>query len=141
MTPRQSIRRPTLVWLVASYSLLSSVLAVAAVLLALSAYQMPTAAWQKYVSHLNWVDHSLNLISALVNASAAIGIFMLRRSAPVLFSAVILLLLVRFARATIATSWLDAVGSYGALGTVVGVCLNLACCWYAWCLLRRGFLR
>jgi hypothetical protein len=141
MAANQMLRRPVLVWPVAIYFLLSAILAAATVYLPLSGYQLPTAAMATYVAHLNWVDHSLNVVATLLNVGAAIGIFKLRRSAPYCFSAIILLLVVRFVRAIFGTSWLSAVGSYGAVGSVVGICIYGASCWYSWCLLRRGILR
>jgi hypothetical protein len=97
------------------------------------------SAQQKYFAHLTLFDHLSSALSILLNASAAIQLFRLRRTAFNLFATALVLNVILTIRAALTTSWLEAMG-HGGISALLGFGLAVGILWYVYRLDQRGIL-
>src|SRR5215831_11654516 len=133
-------RRPVLVWAVfvwyvfsAGYTLLSFAL--------IFAGRIPLSAEaSRYLSSLSPLDYTATILALLLSVGGAVALLLLRRAAPYLFSAALLLNIASVALHALTKGLVAALGAGGPIGLILGSGIAVLVCVYAWRLYARSTL-
>ena len=93
-----------------------------------------------YLHSLSVFDHAVTGVSALLNLSGAIALFLLRKEALYLFGTGFVVIIVTTLLHAIFKGFLSALGGPGVWGMLIGLGIVAAVCWYTSRLKVRGVL-
>jgi hypothetical protein len=133
-------KRPIWVWLLSLFFLLSAIWTLLSFFMIWSGAIPLEPAQKAYFDRLTPIDYALTIVVGLLNLSAAIALFLLRKIARDLFLASLALSLILAAWQAATKGWVDALGGPGFVGVLIGYILLIAVCIYAWHLRRKGVL-
>lgn len=134
-------KRPRLVWVILIWylaALVSSSLSLTAVYS--GSLDLPPEK-VAYFARLTPVDHLITVIVAVLNASGAVALFMLRRMSFNLLSAAFALNVLAAVLQLVRGGLSSALSAGGLVGIVIGYGVTLAICVYAWKLKKDEALR
>jgi hypothetical protein len=133
-------KRPILVWLISLFILLSAIWTLLSFYLILTGAIPLDPAQKAYFDRLTLIDHVSTIIPGLLNMSAAVALFLLRRIALYLFLSASGLSFVLAAWHATAKGWVEALGGAGLIGALIGYVLMIAVLIYTWRLSKKGVL-
>jgi hypothetical protein len=133
--------RPGWIWAIAIFYGFSAVYTVASYLAVYSGKIALTPAQADYFARLTPIDHAFSVGGALLNLSAVVLLFLLRKRAVPLFFTAVALAIVAVIWHSIAKGFLQAAGGAALVGMSVGLALQLAIALYARRLATRGVLQ
>jgi hypothetical protein len=94
----------------------------------------------RYLSSLSSLDYTVTILALLLNVGGTVALLLLRRAAPYLFSAALLLNIVSVALHALMKGLVAALGAGGPIGLILGYGISVLVCLYAWRLYARGAL-
>jgi hypothetical protein len=134
-------KRPIWVWLLSLFFLLSAIWTLLSFYMIWSGAIPLGPTQQAYFDRLTPIDYALTIVIGLLNLSAAIALFLLRKIARDLFLASLGLSLILVAWQAATKGWVEALGGAGFVGVLIGYILLIVVCIYAWHLRKKGVLR
>jgi hypothetical protein len=140
MPPRARGRRPALVWAVFAWYVFSAGYTLLSFALIFAGLVELSAEASRYLSSLSPLDYTVTILALLLNVGGAVALLLLRRTAPYLFSAALLLNIVSVALHVLTKGLVAALGTGGPIGLILGYGISLLVCFYSWRLHARGTL-
>jgi hypothetical protein len=133
-------KRPILVRVISLFFLLSAIWTLLSFYLILSGTIPLQPAQKAYFDGLTPIDYASTIVVGLLNMTAAVMLFLLRRIARDLFLASFGISFVLAVLHTTTKGWAEALGGPGLIGALIGYVLVIGVCIYAWRLSARGVL-
>src|SRR5262245_60969514 len=133
-------RRPVLVWVVFLWYVFSTGYTLLSFALIFSGRVPLSDEASRYLSSLSPLDYAVTILALLLNVVGAVALLLLRRSAPYLFSAALLLTVASLALHALTKGFVAALGAGGPVGLILGYGIAALVCLYAWRLYMRGVL-
>ena len=99
-----------------------------------------SATQQSYFASLGTLDWVITAIGFVLNAAAALSLFMLKRTAVFLFGTVLVWTVANTLFSMIRTNWTQAIGGAGLIGVLFGSVLVVAIFLYVQNLAKKGIL-
>ena len=93
-----------------------------------------------YFAGLTVWDHLISAMQAILSLSGAVVLFAMKRPAPYLFTANAVLGVAVTMWQIVSKGWIEAIGTSGVVGAIMGWGILIAVCLYAWHLLKKGQL-
>ena len=133
-------KRPVLVWVISIFYVVSAAFTALSFYLVYSG-SIPLQPQQaQYFDALTTFDWFSTLLIGVINFSAALLLFLMRKQAAYLFPSGFALGLAVTIWHTLTKGWLAALGDAGLVGAMIGWGISIAVCVYCWRLLQRGAL-
>src|SRR5262245_2406889 len=133
-------RRPVLVWVVFLWFVVSASYTLRSFALIFSGRVTLSDEASRYLSNLSPLDYAVTILALLLNVVGGVALLLLRRSAPCLFSAALLLNVASVALHALTKGLVTALGAGGPIGLILGYVISALVCLYAWRLYARGML-
>ena len=133
-------RRPVLVWVVFLWFVFSAGYTLLSFALIFSGRVPLSDQASRYLSSLSPLDYAVTILALLLNVVGAVALLLLRRSAPYLFSAALLLSIASVVLHALTKGLVTALGAGGPIGLILGYGVSALVCLYAWRLYARGIL-
>ena len=133
-------RRPVLVWVVFLWFVFSAGYTLLSFALIFSGRVPLSDQASRYLSSLSPLDYAVTILALLLNVVGAVALLLLRRSAPYLFSAALLLNIASVVLHALTKGLVTALGAGGPVGLILGYGISALVCLYAWRLYARGIL-
>jgi len=142
-TPEEPVpgRRPALVWVIGLYYIIASVFGAISMYLLWSGNLPLSGAQAEYYHKLNVFDHAISVVSAVCSFGGAVSLLLLKRVAPVFFTANAGLGLGLIAWHIATKGYAAAIGGAGLVGAAIGAGIVIAMCVYSWELRKNGTLK
>ncbi len=138
--PASDSRRPKLVWVIAIGFGAAAVWTLLSLLLIETGHVELSDAQRTYFDNLSILDYGISVGIGVLNLAGAMTLFLLRRVALPLFLTSLIVSVAYACWSVYATSFEDAVGASGLLGSILGYSLLAAICAYTQRLRGRGIL-
>jgi hypothetical protein len=133
-------RRTGWIWVISIFYVISPLWGLFSIYLVLSrAYQI-TPAQAEYFRSFSSVDIIATLVIAFANIAGGITLFLLRRIAFYFFTGALALSILLSIWHAVAKGWVQALGTSGLAGAIIGYGISAAVCFYAWKLIKRDIL-
>ena len=133
-------RRPALIWVVFLWYVFSAGYTLLSFALIFAGRVELSAEASRYLSSLSPLDYTVTILALLLNVGGAVALLMVRKVAPYLFSAALLLNIVSVALHALTKGLVAALGAGGPIGLILGYGISVLVCIYAWRLHLRGTL-
>ena len=133
-------RRPALIWVVFLWYVFSAGYTLLSFALIFAGRVELSAEASRYLSSLSPLDYAVTILALLLNVGGAVALLMLRKVAPYLFSAALLLNIVSVALHALTKGLVAALGAGGPIGLILGYGISVLVCLYAWRLHARNTL-
>jgi hypothetical protein len=133
-------KRPTGVWVISIFYLVSAAFSAFSYYIVYSGKVVVSDAQAAYFAGLTGWDHLISAMQGILSVSGAVALFAMKRPAPYLFSANMVLGAGVTVWQIVTKGWMDAIGVSGAIGALMGWTILIAVCIYAWRLLKKGWL-
>ena len=141
MNEQSKVRRPTLVWVIFVFYMLSAGWTLYSFYLVLSGAIPLQSVQKEYFDSLTSVDWALTTLLFLTNLLGAIFLILLQRWSFFLLTASLVINILMLSWHALSKDWLVAVEGPGKTGMFFGIGLTAAICFYSWRLLKQGFLK
>jgi hypothetical protein len=142
VSERQRVKkvRSAWVWVLAVLFSLSSIWTFISLLLVEAGLIAVPPEQRAYMHNLTVVDYGATMIISLANLAGAVSLFLMLRAAIYFFAAGFATNLLLTLWHVMTKGWDQTVGEPGFAGTLVGWCVLLAVCVYAWRLSQKKVL-
>lgn len=134
-------RRPWWVWVISIFFFFSAGWTLFSFYLISSGAVPLNAAQVAYFDSLTTLDYISSVGIGLINISAAIALFFLRKASFYLFASALAVNLLLTVWHVATKGWIAAMSGSGPLVVIIGLGILLAVCAYSWRLIQRGILR
>ena len=133
-------RRPALIWVVFLWYVFSAGYTLLSFALIFAGRVELSAEASRYLSSLSTLDYTVTILALLLNVGGAVALLMLRKVAPYLFSAALLLNIVSVTLHALTKGLVAALGAGGPIGLILGYGISVLVCLYVWRLHARNTL-
>ena len=133
-------RRPALIWVVFLWYVFSAGYTLLSFALIFAGRVELSAEASRYLSSLSPLDYTVTILALLLNVGGAVALLMVRKVAPYLFSAALLLNIVSVALHGLTKGLVAALGAGGPIGLILGYGISVLVCLYVWRLHARNTL-
>jgi hypothetical protein len=133
-------KRPVLVWIISIYFIFSLLFTLLSFIIIFSGIIPLQPAQKAYFENLTIFDHTYTILIMLANLIGAITLFLLRKFAFYFFTFALLLNILSTIYNILSKGWVEAIGGVGLIGSIIGLGIIVAICFYSWLLCRKGIL-
>ncbi len=133
-------KRPVLVWVISIFYLFSFAWTTLSFFLIFSGVIPLPPEQEAYFNNLTTFDYGYTFLLMGINLAGAISLFLLRKIALYLFVGGLAISILSTIWHILTKGWLQAVGSAGLTGSLIGYVISIAICIYIWKLTNKGVL-
>jgi hypothetical protein len=133
-------KRPTGVWVMFIFYTVAAAFSAFSYYIVYSGKVVLSDAQATYFAGLTVWDHMISTMQGVLSVSGAVALFAMKKPAPYLFTANAVLGAAVTVWQMVSKGWMEAIGTSGVVGALMGWGLLIAVCLYSWHLLKKGQL-